>query len=131
MTTEVIVHHLAQAKAVLQIAKEFDLKVQLRSSPGAAAYAGVGYLKTLGDAVGQDLIIDCDDDPGIAMAALRSGSKQLLFSGPTDLTLRLSQMAARWDGQVRSRDVVSPPVILSPDDDESHIRTMLGALATI
>lgn len=132
MTTEVIVHHLAQAKAVLQVAKEFDLKVQLRSNPGAAAYAGVGFLKALGDAIGQDLIVDCDDDPGIAMAALRSGLKQLLFSGPADLTLRLSQMAARYGGQIRGRDdASSPPVMLSPDDDESRIRSRLVAPATI
>jgi hypothetical protein len=130
MTTEVIVHHLAQAKAVLNVARELDLTVQLRSSPGAAAYAGVGFLRALGDAAGQALIIDCDDDPGLAMAALRSGSKQLLFAGSSDLLRRVKQIAARSGGQVRDRaDVSVPLVALSPDDDENEIRRVLAPKA--
>ncbi|MEL6965346.1 MAG: hypothetical protein AAFO01_21535 [Pseudomonadota bacterium] len=132
MTAEfiVIVHHLAQAKSVVRIADELIFKVQLRSAPGAAASAGVGYLKALGDEVGHSLVIDCDDDPGLAMAALRAGSKQLLFAGPAKLQLRIGQMAERCGGRVQHPDETSLMTIdLSPDDDEHDIRSKLTASA--
>jgi hypothetical protein len=130
MTTEVIVHHLTQAKAVLHVSRALGVEVRLRSAPGAAAFAGAGYLKALGDAVGQALLIDCDDDPGIAMAALRSGSKHLLLSGPSDHLQRVGQMALRSGAQIKRPDNVSSlTVVLSPDDDESDIRSELARLA--
>jgi hypothetical protein len=131
MATEVIVHHLAQAKAVLKVARKHDLAVKLRSHPGAAAYAGVGFLKALGDAAGQALIIDCDDDPGLAMAALRSGSRELLLSAPSDVLQRVEQIAAHLGGHVRGPDeVVLPLLVLSPDDDETDISALLMSPAT-
>lgn len=132
MATEVIVHHLAQTKATINVASELGLAVQLRSCPGAAAYAGVGFLQALGDAVGQPIIIDCDDDAGLAMAALRSGSKHLLLSAPSDLLLRIKQMAASHGAEVHSPNKVSShPIVLSPDDDAGDIRAMLIAPATL
>ncbi|MGI9434695.1 MAG: hypothetical protein ACR2Q4_07700, partial [Geminicoccaceae bacterium] len=65
MLPEIVIHHLEQARAVLGLADEFGLAVQLRSAPGAAAYAGVGYLHALGEAAGHELVIDCLDDPGL------------------------------------------------------------------
>ncbi|NJO37495.1 MAG: hypothetical protein HC871_07600, partial [Rhizobiales bacterium] len=90
-----IVHHAAQAEAVLRAVGEAGVDVQLRSAPGAADFAGVGYLKALGDAVGHDLLIDCGDDAGLVMAALRAGCCKLVFSGRGEDGRRLRQMAAR------------------------------------
>ena len=67
-----VVHDLAQARAALAEAAGRGRAIQLRSAPDAAAYAGVGYLQALGAAAGHELLIDCGDDPGLVMAALRS-----------------------------------------------------------
>ena len=74
-----MVHHLEQARAALAAAAEAGCAIELRSAPGAAGYAGVGYLKALGEQAGQELVIDCGEDAGLAMAALRTGCRRLAF----------------------------------------------------
>ena len=76
-----MVHHLEQARAALAAAAELGCAIELRSAPGAAGYAGVGYLKALGDEVGHELLVDCGDDAGLVMAALRTGCRRIAFSG--------------------------------------------------
>lgn len=128
MPLDVIIHHIAQAQSALEAARQQDIAIQLRSAPGAAAYVGVGYLKALGDAVEHELLIDCHDDAGLVMAALRTGCRKLVFSGdPQDLE-RLRQMAESQDALLHRPDDSSPPsIILSPDDDEKAIRSKLLA----
>jgi hypothetical protein len=90
---QVVVHHLEQARGALAAAAELGCAIRLRSAPGAAAYAGVGYLEALGAAVGHEILIDCGDDPGIAMAALRAGCRRLAFAGAAATARRLGEMA--------------------------------------
>jgi len=131
MTPEVVVHHLEQAKLVLGVAKDVSKAVQLRSAPGAAAYAGVGYLKTLGEAVSQPLLIDCDDDAGLVMAALRHGCQCLTFSGPSELQQRLIDIAEQQGAVLYGPATPTPPhLILLPDDDEKIVRQWLNQQAT-
>ncbi|MDH3665217.1 MAG: hypothetical protein OEU92_35245 [Alphaproteobacteria bacterium] len=128
MRPEVVVHHLEQAKAALRVADQIGVDIQLRSAPGAAASAGVGYLQALGEAAGHELLIDCDDDAGLAMAALRAGCQKLLFSGSDEERHRLAQMAERSGARLRDPVDPSPPcLILSPEDDDAAIRSWLGA----
>lgn len=126
MRPSVIVHHLAQAKAVLRAAGDGGIDIQLRSAPGAAAFAGVDYLKALGDAVDHELLIDCGDDAGLVMAALRTGCKKLVFSGSSDQQHRLSQMAGQSGALLRGPMDPAPPCLaLSPDDDGDAIHAWL------
>lgn len=114
---EVVVHDLAQARAALAAAVEVGRKIRLRSAPDAAAYAGIGYLKALGEAAGHELLIDCGDDPGLVMAALRTGCGRLAFSGPAAVSQRLAEMAAEV-GALYRHETEAPVVLrLSPDDD--------------
>ena len=131
MRPEVIVHHLDQAENVLRAAEEAGAQIQLRSAPGAALSAGVGFLHALGEAVGQELLIDCDDDAGLAMAALRAGCRKLVFSGTDDQRQRLSQMATRYRAKIRGPADRSPPCLaLSPDDDATALQAWLDTQAT-
>jgi hypothetical protein len=113
---QVVVHDLNQARAALEAARELGVAIELRSWADAAAYAGVGYLKALGELAGQELLIDCGDDAGLVMAALRTGCRKLLFSGPADLAARLADMAAQLGTDFRHES--SPPACLdlAPDD---------------
>jgi hypothetical protein len=113
----VVVHDLAQARAALAAAEDLGREIDLRSAPGAAAYAGVGYLKALGEAVGYELLVDCGDDPGIVMAALRTGCRRLSFSGAADVAQRLAEMAEQLGAAVTHETAAPAMLELAPDDD--------------
>lgn len=119
----VVVHHLEQARAALRAAAEVGCAVQLRSAPGAAGYAGVGYLKALGDQVGHELLIDCGDDAGLAMAALRTGCRRLAFSGSEELGRRLADMADQVGATLVMETHAPEMLMLQPEDDAA---AMLG-----
>lgn len=122
-----VVHDVAQARAALAAAAALGVAIQLRSAPDAAGYAGVGYLQALGHAIDRPLLIDCGDDPGLVMAALRTGCARIAFAGPEDAAVRLSQMAEQLGATVVHETV--PPAVLSlaPDDDAATaVRDWLG-----
>ncbi|HEY8352243.1 MAG TPA: hypothetical protein VIK87_06845 [Sphingomonadales bacterium] len=58
----------------------------LLTAPGAAAAAGPLFLKAMTEqaATRADtlVVIDCDDDPGLALLALRSGWRHVMLTGP-------------------------------------------------
>ena len=114
---EVVVHHLEQARAALAAARDLGCEIQLRSAPGAAHYAGVGYLKALGDAAGRELLIDCADDAGLVMAALRTGCRQLTFSGSAELAARLAGIAVQHGATFRHETAPPDALMLDPDAD--------------
>lgn len=121
-----IVHHLDQAKTVLAVACSRTLSIQLRSGAGAAAALGVGYLHALGEATGRELLIDCDDDASLVMAALRTGCRQLLFDGSDDAFVRLNQMAERQGASLtRPSSRTHPCLSLLPDDGKTVIQARL------
>ena len=125
----VVVHHLEQARAALAAAAEAGCALQLRSAPGAAGYAGVGYLQALGEQAGHELLIDCGDDAGLVMAALRTGCRRLVFSGSEEIWRRLHDMAgqlgAELVGEARDPEIL----VLQPDDDAAALlRRRLGAV---
>ena len=112
-----MVHHLEQARAALAAAAELGCVIELRSAPGAAGYAGVGYLKALGDEVGHELLIDCGDDAGLVLAALRTGCRRIVFSGGDELARRLGDMAAQLGAMLVVEAQAPEAVMLQPEDD--------------
>jgi hypothetical protein len=117
----VVVHHLDQARAALAAAAELGCAIELRSAPGAAGYAGVGYLKALGDEVGHQLLIDCGDDAGLVMAALRTGCRRIAFSGSAELGQRLADMAEQLGATLVVEAQAPEVVMLQPEDDAAAI----------
>lgn len=97
----VVVHDLGQARAVLQAAGARGVEVELVSAPGAAAFAGVGFLAALEAELGAPLVADCGGHAGIAMAALRAGLREILFTGEERLRAPLGEMAEAAGGRLR------------------------------
>ncbi len=102
MSARIVFHSLAHARAALAAAAEAGVAITLQSAPGAAAYAGAGYLKAIADQaaaehpdVDMTAVIDCGADAGIAMAALRIGWQRVVFSGPAKVRAKLADIAAR------------------------------------
>ena len=117
----VVVHHLEQARAALAAAAEIGCAIELRSAPGAAGYAGVGYLKALGDAVGHELLIDCGEDAGLVMAALRTGCRRIAFSGSAEQGRRLAEIAEQVGATLCIEGRPPEVIMLQPEDDAAAI----------
>lgn len=123
---QIVVHDLAQARSALAVAAELGIEIQLRSAPDAAGYAGVGYLEALGRAVDRELLVDCGDDAGLVMAALRTGCARVAFSGAQDVAARLAQMAEQMGATVAHE--IEPPEVLelrSGDAAAASVRALL------
>ena len=121
-------HHLEQARAALAAAAAAGCPIQLRSAPGAAGYAGVGYLKALGEQAGQELLIDCGDDAGLVMAALRTGCRRLVFAGAEEVGRRLAEIAEQLGAELVAEAHAPEILILEPEDDAAALlRRRLGA----
>ena len=120
-SAQVVVHHLEQARAALAAAAELGCAIELRSAPGAAGYAGVGYLKALGDEVGHELLVDCGDDAGLVMAALRTGCRRIAFSGSDELGRRLATWPSSWAPCWSWRRRRPRRLMLQPEDDAAAV----------
>jgi hypothetical protein len=100
-----VVHSLAHAVAALEAAGERP--VVLLSAPGAGVYAGAGWWRAVIEAAcaaapqaAFTALLDCGDDAGMAMAALRAGAQAVVFTGRTDVAERLQAIAARQGAQL-------------------------------
>ena len=84
----IVVHDLAQASAALRAAAAAGVPVTLWSAPGAASYAGLGFLAAVfeqaREAVPQachDVVVDCGGSGVLAHEALRRGFARVAFTG--------------------------------------------------
>ena len=100
-STALVIHGIDDALQAVAAARCLDRPVTLISAPGAAAYAGPLWFKALVEqarAAAPDLavsgVLDCDDDAGHAMAALRAGIEAIVFTGDDAVADKLSAMAA-------------------------------------
>ena len=125
----VVVHDLAQARAALAVGLELGVAVRLRSAPGAAGYAGVGFFHALGREVGHELPVDCGDDAGLVLAALRTGCRDVAFSGAAGTARRLADIAAQRGAVLRYESGPPPRTLtLAPGADAGRaLRAALRA----
>jgi acyl-CoA reductase-like NAD-dependent aldehyde dehydrogenase len=91
---------LPHAVAALSAAAATGRPVVIASAPDAGVYAGAGWfgavLRTARDAVPGaefDALLDCGDDAGAAMAAIRAGIPAVVFIGHADVAQRLADIA--------------------------------------
>lgn len=85
------------------------------SAPGVAAFAGVGFLRALEEELGVPVLADCRDDAGLAMAAIRAGLREVLFTGEERLRAPLAEMAEATGTRLRHH--LGPPLLcLAPGE---------------
>lgn len=112
----VAIHDLAQGRAVLAAAAALGLSVELVSAPGLARFAGPGFCVALERLLGRPLLIDCADEPGTALAALRAGARRVLVRGVPGVEGALSDIARRLGAELATRPP-SPLLVLPPGED--------------
>ena len=101
MRREIVIHSLDHARAALSAAAACGKEVTLASAPGAGLQAGPGWFKSVIEQAREaypqaavTAILDCGDQPGAAMAALRLGLINLRFHGAAQLREKLAGMGA-------------------------------------
>lgn len=57
-------------------------------------FLGVGYLEALENEIGRPILVDCGDEAGLVLAALRTGLKRLVFTGAPAVQAKLQAIAA-------------------------------------
>ena len=117
----VIVHSLDHALAAVQAAGALGTALTLMSAPGAAAGAGAPWFREVArqaaaaaPAVEVTAVIDCGDQPGLVLAALRDGAKRLRFSGRKSVAEKLAaiakqQQAVLLTGRLEALDLLDHP----------------------
>ncbi len=96
----IIVHNLEQAKAALKVADELAVTVTLISAPGGAAYLGATVFRDMVDEASRcypgashQAVLDCGEDPGLVLGALRHGIKAVRVDVGAGLETRLTDIA--------------------------------------
>jgi class I fructose-bisphosphate aldolase len=120
----VAVCDLAGARCALEAAAELGLRLRLVSDADVAAIAGPAFIHALSELVGEEIIVDCGTDAGLALGALRIGCRHLLFAGNRTALRRLGDIARQLDGEVMA-EIGAPVVVATP------LRTLPRRLAAM
>jgi len=135
----IIIHSLAHAVAALSAAAEAGQPIVLASPPDAGIYAGPGWFREVMRAARQAVpearctaLLDCGEDAGAAMAAIRAGVEAIVFTGPAGVAARLADIAAQAGIRLLTE---RPAAILDLSvtffaDNESLRRHCVDALAS-
>lgn len=104
----IIIYSLEHARAALAAARSRRASVILRSAPDLAFSAGPAYFTRLAERARAEFpdvrcrfVLDCGDDPGVALGALRSGVRELAFAGRPEVAAKLGDIARRRGARVQ------------------------------
>ena len=107
MSARIIVHCLEHALAALEAAEQRKVRVTLMSAPGAGGFAGPRwFLAVIAEAARAypgascDAVVDCADEAGTVLAALRAGAKRVRFAGSDAARQKLAALAAALGGEI-------------------------------
>jgi hypothetical protein len=103
----ILVHDWRTTEAALRTAREQKTSPVLITPEGAASFYGAGYLGALQQRaeaafsdVAFELIVDCGDAPGHALACLRSGVKRISMREHND---KIADIARQMGAQLVRR----------------------------
>jgi hypothetical protein len=98
----VIIHSLGQAVAALTVGARAGRPVVLASAPSAGGYAGPGWFAAVVTAAREAVpeaqfasLLDCGDNVGAALAAIRAEVEGVIFTGRADVARRLADIAGQ------------------------------------
>lgn len=100
----IIVHSLDHAVAALAAAARARRPIILASAPDAGGCVGPGWFAALVNAARKAVpdarfsaLLDCGDNVGAALAAIRSEVESIIFTGRPDVARRLADIARQQD----------------------------------
>jgi hypothetical protein len=133
VSARIIVHSLEHATAAVAAAASLARSVTLMSAPGTGCSAGpLWFLALVAEAAraypDADIssVLDCADEPGSVLAALRAGCKLVRYCGPPAAGQKLVEIAAGANAEIESG--AAPPALdlLDVRDPEAACRAYLS-----
>ncbi|HEX4111170.1 MAG TPA: class II fructose-bisphosphate aldolase [Stellaceae bacterium] len=132
----IIVYSQAQARAAAQAAAERQVPIILMSAPGMAGFMGPLWFKALVDEAALSYpqadvtaMLDCADEAGTALAALRCGFQGVRFSGPEEARARLADIAGQVGASVEGVVAAETLDLLDCNDPPAACRAFLASSA--
>jgi fructose/tagatose bisphosphate aldolase len=105
----IVIHSLADARVALAAARNLNVPVTLVSADAAGGYAGASWFKALVDAAAAEFpevtltaVLDCGDEAGTALNALRHGLKRVRFTGSAAARRRLKDIARELGAEIET-----------------------------
>ncbi|MEQ9170340.1 MAG: hypothetical protein RIE87_03945 [Rhodospirillales bacterium] len=106
----VVIHDLNHAKQALSAARRTGRPVHLISAPGAAGSLGPALFKQIIDqartaepAAHATACLDCADEPGTALDALRQGVEAVSLSASAEVLTKIASIADAAGGKLLDR----------------------------
>jgi hypothetical protein len=129
----IIVHSLTHARAALSAAAKLNVPITLASAAGAGCYAGPLWFKALIEAalaerpdVTATAILDCAEEAGSVLAALRAGLKRVRFAGEEAVRARLADIAAAQGAVIEGDAAEDQLDLLDQPDPEAAALAFLA-----
>ena len=98
----IVIHALAHAIGALKAASRANRPIVLLSAPEAGVYTGPGWFRALVEAARDEVpearfsaMLDCGEEPGAALAAIRAQIECVVFTGRADVAGRLADIAGQ------------------------------------
>ncbi|WP_027135971.1 hypothetical protein [Geminicoccus roseus] len=107
---------------------EIGLDLLPVSPAGAVVYAGPSFFLELERLHGRSILMDCGGQAGDVLACLRTGLRDLLFTGAMEMADRLEVIAVQQRAALR-RSLDLPLLELGVDDDLGHACRIRGYAA--
>ena len=133
MSRRIVVHSLEQARAAIAAAAELGVPLTLTSAVGAGGSVGPLWFKSLIDAaqtehpaVNLTAVLDCADEAGTALGALRAGLKCVRFTGRAEVRARIAAIAAELGATIDAEPTPDQLDLLDLADPRSAARAYLA-----
>ena len=134
----IIVHSLTQAIAALRASAAAKRAIVLASPPDAGGYVGPGWFKEMVSAACEAVpearcsaLLDCGNNVGAALAAIRAEVEGVAFTGGADVARRLSGIARQHNVRFATERPaealdLAGDFFASPEDIEQRCAAFLG-----
>ena len=131
----IIVHSLDDARAALAVAVELKTAVTLASAHGAGGYAGPLWFKAMIAAATAEFpeaevtaVLDCADEAGTVLQALRHGLKCVRFTGNAAALKRLRAIAGELGATIETVRAPAALDLREAPDPKAAARAYLAAV---
>jgi hypothetical protein len=132
----IVIHSLDHARSAAGAAQALALPLTLASAAGAGGYVGPPWFKSVIDSAAAEFpgvrlsaVLDCGEEAGTALAALRHGLRRVRFTGGAAAAARLADIAGQL-GAVIERGELRPALdLLDCRDLEASCRAFLAGNA--
>jgi|TARA_B100001750_G_scaffold217596_1_gene203072 hypothetical protein len=98
----IVIHNIEHARAALRASSATKIPIAVISAPYAGCYAGVSWFLKIEEKVRKEFskskaifILDCGDEPGIALEAFRLGVKFIFLKGSKKIIKKVSEIGAK------------------------------------